>query len=56
MRYHDGHACVVRAGRTIEAGEEITDNYGRFYQLYPLANRRQALQRQYFFRSVNYSN
>ena len=32
MRYHEGNACVLRAARTIEAGEEITDNYGFFYQ------------------------
>ena len=32
MRYHEGNACVLRAVRTIEAGEEITDNYGFFYQ------------------------
>ena len=32
MRYHEGNACVLRAVRAIEAGEEITDNYGFFYQ------------------------
>ena len=32
MRYHEGNACVLSAVRTIEAGEEITDNYGFFYQ------------------------
>ena len=50
MRYHEGNACVLRAVRTIEEGEEITDNYGFFYQMHSLSDRRLLMERQYFFR------
>ena len=50
LRYHEGNACVLRAVRTIDEGEEIADNYGFFYQMHPLSNRRLRMERQYFFR------
>jgi hypothetical protein len=33
MRHNDGVACVVRAAVTIHKGEEVTDNYGHFFQV-----------------------
>ena len=39
MRYSSRDGCVLRASRTINKGEEITDNYGEFYQMTPKEER-----------------
>ena len=44
MRYHEGNACVLRAVRTIEAGEEITDNYCIHFSDVPAAERRDWIE------------
>jgi len=33
MRHNDGIFCVIRASVTISKGEEVTDNYGHFFQV-----------------------
>ena len=48
-RFSDGPLCVVRASRTINPGEEITDNYGEFYQVSSPDARKDRLRRQYYF-------
>lgn len=50
MRYNSGSACVVRASRTIQKGEEVVDNYGHYYQMAGKKERREGLAKQYFFR------
>lgn len=41
MRYNEGALGVVRASRVINIGEEITDNYGEFYQTTPKDERQE---------------
>lgn len=33
MRHNDGAICILRASATIAKGEEVTDNYGHFFQV-----------------------
>jgi hypothetical protein len=40
MRHNDGSVCVIRAASTIAKGEEITDNYGHFFQAGKFLHRR----------------
>ena len=42
-------STFISAIRVINAGEEIFDNYGEFYQMSPLSSRQNRLERQYFF-------
>ena len=49
FRNNDGSTCTLRATCTIRKGEEITDNYGLFYQLKNEEQRQEALLIQYFF-------
>jgi len=49
IRNNDGSSCIVRAACTIRKGEEITDNYGFFYQIRNEEYRQEALSKQYFF-------
>lgn len=49
FRNYEGSTCIVRASCTIRKGEEITDNYGLFYQIRPQDERCEALSKQYFF-------
>ena len=33
MRHNEASVCIIRAVSTIGKGEEITDNYGHFFQV-----------------------
>lgn len=46
----NGCTLVVRAVRTIMAGEEVLNCYGPHYRKMPFAERQQLLQDQYFFK------
>lgn len=48
-RNFDGTTCVLRAIKTIKAGEEILDNYGVLYATNEISDRRMKLRDQYFF-------
>ena len=41
--------CVVRAAKTILPGDEISDNYGHYYQVKSRTDRQADLKLQYFF-------
>ncbi|GJQ85477.1 hypothetical protein Trydic_g23900 [Trypoxylus dichotomus] len=49
VRHCHGNEIVVRAIRTIHAGEQLFDNYGYHYAVMKKADRRRQLERQYFF-------
>lgn len=49
LRYNQGTLCIVRAVMDINKGEEITDNYGYFFQSLPKAERQTQLAKQYHF-------
>merc|ERR1711962_698444 len=44
-----GNVCIVRAASTIQPGQEVTDNYGHYFQVKPKADRQHDLKLQYFF-------
>jgi len=48
-RNYEGSTCIVRSKSTIRKGDEITDNYGFFYQIHPEEERRETLSKQYKF-------
>ncbi|XP_015112458.1 SET and MYND domain-containing protein 4 [Diachasma alloeum] len=49
VRYFEGMTMVVRAVRTIRAGDEICDNYGPIFTVEPKANRQRKLRMEYWF-------
>ncbi|TRY71205.1 hypothetical protein TCAL_08718 [Tigriopus californicus] len=49
LRYNEGTLCIVRAVMDINKGEEITDNYGYFFQSLPKPERQTQLAKQYHF-------
>ena len=49
MRNNVGFSGVVRASKTIQNGEEISDNYGYYFQIKSTAERRSTLKAQYYF-------
>ncbi|XP_003487532.1 SET and MYND domain-containing protein 4 [Bombus impatiens] len=49
IRYFIGTTMVVRAIRTIPAGEEISENYGPIFTTTPEAERKRKLRVQYWF-------
>ena len=52
FRNYEGSTCIVRSKSTIRKGDEITDNYGFFYQIHPEEERRETLSKQGPF--INY--
>ena len=54
FRNYEGSTCIVRSKSTIRKGDEITDNYGFFYQIHPEEERRETLSKQGPF--INYVN
>lgn len=44
-----GDTCVVRAIRTVRAGQELSDNYGAVYAVQSRDERRNKLRPQYYF-------
>lgn len=44
-----GDTCVVRAIRSVRAGEELSDNYGAVYAIQSRDERRSKLKPQYYF-------
>lgn len=48
-RFFYGDKCVLRAMKTIPAGQEIADNYGVLCALTPRDERRKTLANQYYF-------
>ncbi|GAB1861357.1 SET and MYND domain-containing protein 4 [Camponotus japonicus] len=49
IRYFIGTTMVVRAARTIRAGEEISENYGPIFTTTPENERKRRLRVQYWF-------
>ena len=49
FRNYDGTTCIIRSACTIRKGEEITDNYGLFFQIKNEDQRQEVLSKQYFF-------
>ena len=49
LRNNVGFSGVVRASKTIQNGEEISDNYGYYFQIKSTAERRSTLKTNYFF-------
>nr|KAG5699183.1 hypothetical protein BaRGS_012704 [Batillaria attramentaria] len=49
VRHSYADVCVVRAIRSIPAGEEIYDNYGALHPVMDYAARQKHLKKQYFF-------
>lgn len=49
IRGNVGSTCIVRSACTIRKGEEVTDNYGHFFQIKPRDERQNVLKTQYFF-------
>lgn len=49
IRYFIGTTMVVRAVRTIAAGEDISENYGPIFTVSPEAERNRTLRWQYWF-------
>jgi hypothetical protein len=52
FRNYEGSTCIVRSKSTIRKGDEITDNYGFFYQIHPEEDRKETLSKQGPF--INY--
>ena len=52
FRNYEGSTCIVRSKSTIRKGDEITDNYGFFYQIHPEEERKETLSKQGPF--INY--
>ena len=52
FRNYEGSTCIVRSKSTIRKGDEITDNYGFFYQIHPEEGRKETLSKQGPF--INY--
>ncbi|KAF2360257.1 SET domain [Trinorchestia longiramus] len=48
-RYNVGTTCVLRATRFIPKDAEILDNYGYYFHIKPIIERRDALRHQYKF-------
>ncbi|KAE8747181.1 hypothetical protein FOCC_FOCC006179 [Frankliniella occidentalis] len=55
VRYFNGTTVVVHAARGLRAGQPVCENYGFCYSNRPRQERLDALQRQYWFRSVSCS-
>ena len=49
IRNNVGFNGVIRASKTIQNGEEISDNYGHYFQIKSTAERRTTLKTQYHF-------
>ncbi|KAG7209348.1 hypothetical protein KM043_015449 [Ampulex compressa] len=49
VRYFVGTTMVLRAVRTIAAGEEISENYGPIFTTTPMAERKRKMRMQYWF-------
>ena len=49
FRNYVGSTRILRSTCTIRKGDEITDNYGLFYQIRPEEERKDTLSKQYFF-------
>ena len=49
FRNYEGSTCIVRSTCTIRKGDEITDNYGLFYQILAKEESKDTLSKQYFF-------
>ncbi|KAG5323607.1 SMYD4 protein, partial [Pseudoatta argentina] len=49
IRYFIGTTMIVRAVRTINAGEEISENYGPIFTTMPESERKRKLRVQYWF-------
>ena len=49
IRNNVGFNGVIRASKTIQNGEEISDNYGYYFQIKSTVERRSTLKTQYYF-------
>ena len=47
--FTSGNTCIVRAIKTIRAGEQVSDNYGAVYATHTSDDRQRLLQDHYFF-------